>query len=457
MASSKQRKPTDHVIEHARSGDSRCQACRRPIAEGELRFAEAYVSSDGAGARALRNARTPRARSYDMDDDDYRRDSYGGVDADVWQRFYHLSCAAEHKSSMFKRSLVASTLVIPEREELLAAMEKVVVPRDDAERDPATRDDYARFAARLREGFDDELALVFGDWLQSVGDPRGELIAVQFALETAIGARKEELLAREKTLLVHNPQLAFAHAMSWHRGFVRRLIIHEPSQLRDALAHPSLQQLAELRVVYPATAAELELPRTLRVLELDAPGIDVAALVATVPELEHLVLVGHAGLGISHPHLSILALGTGFAGRLAELDPKRLPALAELRLEIAGETDRTLAELARSPIVGALRRLVLTGEPTTLAPLVEAACRFDQIDLRHTPIAGRGHEVADHELDPPIPEPPPSKEWLVRHTRRPEWGIGRVIDETDAGLSIEFEHAGAKVVRNVELLIDVSR
>lgn len=29
------------------------------------------------------------------------------------------------------------------------------------------------------------------------------------------------------------------------------------------------------------------------------------------------------------------------------------------------------------------------------------------------------------------------------------------IDETDAGRSIEFEHAGIKVVRNVELLVDL--
>jgi hypothetical protein len=46
--------------------------------------------------------------------------------------------------------------------------------------------------------------------------------------------------------------------------------------------------------------------------------------------------------------------------------------------------------------------------------------------------------------------------WLVRHTRKPEWGTGRVVEETDGGLEVEFEHGGTKLVRNVELLEDVS-
>ncbi|MBA3503426.1 MAG: DUF3553 domain-containing protein [Deltaproteobacteria bacterium] len=45
--------------------------------------------------------------------------------------------------------------------------------------------------------------------------------------------------------------------------------------------------------------------------------------------------------------------------------------------------------------------------------------------------------------------------WLVRHTRRPEWGIGRVIAEGDDGIDVEFETAGRKLVRNVELLEEV--
>ena len=48
------------------------------------------------------------------------------------------------------------------------------------------------------------------------------------------------------------------------------------------------------------------------------------------------------------------------------------------------------------------------------------------------------------------------KEWRVRHTRRPEWGIGTVVEEGAAGLEVEFAKAGRKQVRNVELLEDVN-
>ena len=44
----------------------------------------------------------------------------------------------------------------------------------------------------------------------------------------------------------------------------------------------------------------------------------------------------------------------------------------------------------------------------------------------------------------------------MRHTRRPEWGIGTVVEEGAAGLEVEFAKAGRKQVRNVELLEDVN-
>jgi len=59
--------------------------------------------------------------------------------------------------------------------------------------------------------------------------------------------------------------------------------------------------------------------------------------------------------------------------------------------------------------------------------------------------------------DPPPPPAAPAKkiEWLVRHSRKPEWGIGRVVEETEGGLQVDFEHGGSKLVRNVELLEEV--
>src|SRR6476619_4274739 len=85
-------------------------------------------------------------------------------------------------------------------------------------------------------GEDDEQAmLVYGDWLQSKGDPRGALMSVQHALETAEGERRGILLSREKELLEsHRHALLRQFAdynrypeqplltLRWRRGFVDR-------------------------------------------------------------------------------------------------------------------------------------------------------------------------------------------------------------------------------------------
>jgi len=42
-----------------------------------------------------------------------------------------------------------------------------------------------------------------------------------------------------------------------------------------------------------------------------------------------------------------------------------------------------------------------------------------------------------------------------RHLRRPEWGVGTVVSESDAGLEVDFAAVGRKQVRNVELLEDL--
>ena len=64
--------------------------------------------------------------------------------------------------------------------------------------------------------------------------------------------------------------------------------------------------------------------------------------------------------------------------------------------------------------------------------------------------------VLRDDPDAPVAPPPPLAEWRVRHTRRPEWGIGTVVGEGEGGLEVEFEKAGRKQVRNVELLEDLS-
>jgi uncharacterized protein (TIGR02996 family) len=96
---------------------------------------------------------------------------------------------------------------------------------------------------------DEDAYLVYGDWLQGEGDPRGELIALQAAAmrdptDKAIAKRVTELLARHDGDLLG----ALGEDMSvvWHLGFVRSARIapdKDPSKPIDALkallAHPS--------------------------------------------------------------------------------------------------------------------------------------------------------------------------------------------------------------------------
>jgi uncharacterized protein (TIGR02996 family) len=95
---------------------------------------------------------------------------------------------------------------------------------------------------------DREQLLVYADWLQARGDPRGELIAVQDLEATTINlAQFEQARIRARTLVEEVEQLcpplpeAGVWAV-WERGFVRRLelSVDAPSPIADIMAHPSL-------------------------------------------------------------------------------------------------------------------------------------------------------------------------------------------------------------------------
>ena len=216
----------EHVIEPAREG-STCETCHRPIAEGELRFTEAFVSDDGKWARGHRSARTPRARDFEYDDD--RSRGYDSVSPDLATRFHHLACAAQHQPYKLRSALATSPLEGKVRAELEQAIERALSAVDAAEEDAATRDEYQRLVAHVRESHDDDAVIVFGDWLQSVGDPRGELVAVQHKLETATGEDRARLLELEKKLLAaHRKRFVperLELAVVWRRGFIHRLAV----------------------------------------------------------------------------------------------------------------------------------------------------------------------------------------------------------------------------------------
>jgi hypothetical protein len=293
-----------------------------------------------------------------------------------------------------------------------------VAPIDPAAADDATRDDYARFVDQLREATDDEGLVVFGDWLQTVGDPRGELVAVQLELETATGWARDRLLDTERKLLATHKQLQpdeRANTFTWRRGFVYRVNL---AGISDQLSHPSLQIVRELAF----STLPSSLPATLRTIEIECHG------------------------------------------RLPEIDAAKLPALRRLVLRATRNFDRLIESLVVTTLFAKIDELVLHGPltPDDLEPLraVRKKQRLALLDLRGTTLhhdAKVGELATTVELPaPPAPPKVVNGPWLVRHPKRPEWGIGRVIEETDQGLQVEFETAGPKLIRDADLLEDVS-
>jgi len=502
MAKKAEERPREHVIERAPSDRATCRSCERLIDDGELRLAEAYVSHEGRWARSHSYARTPRpSAGYDSGDDRGHR-SYDSVNPELWQRYHHLACAARREPYKLRSALAATTLEIPNRAELEAAIERALSGTDAAQENPATRDEYERFAAALDGPDGDEVALVFADWLQGVGDPRGELINVQHALETATGDERARLAESEKRILsTHKKRLlvdGFVATLVWRRGFVRRLQLNERSLSSSALprvaTHPSFRLVTELaaEAQYSLNGLAAQLPKplpvTLRTLELRCGSIGpVDALLADqAPRLEHLAIHGAASLdALRHPSLRSLKLGAADASegqwatatsgpttlttRLAALDARHLPSLRRVTLRVARGLPAAVAALAdNGPLLAQLDELVLAGDLGSrgVERLVGAAHRFRLIDvagctLDRADVAALS-TIADSVVtaEPAVPAAPaapkPVGDWLVRHTRKPEWGVGRVVEELDeGGLEVEFEVAGRKTVRNVELLEDV--
>jgi uncharacterized protein (TIGR02996 family) len=234
--------PRSHRIQRAPEHQP-CATCGGAIVQDELALAEAYVATDGKWARSHRYARTPKPRDSSFGSDDDYRSNFDNVNADLATRLHHLACGAEHQPYKLRSALKTSADPIPDREALEQAIDDTLTPRDACERDPETRAEYLRFIDQLRASRDEADFLVFGDWLQSHGDARGELIAVQHALETAVNEDRARLLDLEKKLLPRfTPQEL--GTLRWRRGFVRRVVKpirpFEPS----IVDHPSLRFLS---------------------------------------------------------------------------------------------------------------------------------------------------------------------------------------------------------------------
>ncbi len=226
--------------------------------------------------------------------------------------------------------------------------------------------------AILADPDDVQSYLVYGDWLQSQGHPRGELVAVHNALRAAPGL--PDLVKAAGALLKKHERFLLGPlaphqktydgndrpAFGWHLGFIRSARLayssfsHEDGEVdlgeitRSLLDHPSGQFLRDLvfglnnddgdtdysEVVAALCEAPRPSIRSLFLADFEYPDEnemswnpvgDVSAVFGALQNLERLVLQGSEidlGAAIDAPELKHLELHTG------GLDQKVVQAIA---------------------------------------------------------------------------------------------------------------------------------
>ena len=207
----------------------------------------------------------------------------------------------------------------------------------------------------------EEPYLVYGDWLQERGHPRGELVAIDRELALDPWGEQGVRLRRRRVELLEGggaellgplaaPEREGELELDWHLGFVRRasLALDRPDEdalldaLDEILAHPSLRFLRALEIgplrvdgegapwaPIVERLAERPWPALQRLsLGLHHDGAwpalpDPAPLLARAPALGELALAGRLddGVTIAHPGLRSLEL------HLLGIAPSHLAAL----------------------------------------------------------------------------------------------------------------------------------
>jgi uncharacterized protein (TIGR02996 family) len=215
-------------------------------------------------------------------------------------------------------------------------------------------------AAIYADPDDDALRMVFADWLQERGDPRGELIALQLGPATPASLKKTASLLKQ-------------HGVAW-AGRLHRFLAKEGRLFeRGFLARGTLALEGRPKKL----PAGLDLPEwaTVHTLSLDW----------------HVNRDGHAGPILALPSMQALrGIGACLESVVAAL-PER-PRLEELEIELfpmRDETDEILADrrrIAEGKMFPALRRLGIDGEVDRAKLLLggKLGKRLEQVTLFNT-------------------------------------------------------------------------
>ena len=267
----------------------------------------------------------------------------------------------------------------------------------------------AQLERMIEEDLDDvERALVYGDWLSSQGDPRGEVIAAQCAAEglprSSRQAKLAEALLDEHRAALLGP-LSRLHgagprrAFRWRSGFIERARLDRRSArptlsdlVRSFLQLPSARFVRHLtlgsaghgsdRPGYGPTFEVLRelAPRTLRSLHVAEPATDVGDVGGLFEQplaLRRLTLSGRRlwlGRG-APPSLTELTIRFDDYGSVEGTLRGELsfPQVRRLHLDLSSVSDEVLRELRREQLPALEELSVVTGEaPQALKwPLLE--------------------------------------------------------------------------------------
>jgi uncharacterized protein (TIGR02996 family) len=283
--------------------------------------------------------------------------------------------------------------------------------RVEIEPSVATADDFAQLEssarepvleAALRERPDDVAAhLVYGDWLQARGDPRGELVALQVELARAEGPAKLALEQQDREFRRRHAQHLFGplHAVAdelvrrWSLGFADAVSLglreHDGGTvpmrlLAQVLGLPIAARMTSLSLAIPAlrrrdvdrVLCRSEVVGCLRTLELrnysfPLPGEQkspsLASLWPHLRKLETLIVYGYRPplRELSVPTLSHLVLRMSDAHySLGQHLPQSPIAVSRLTFEFT----------SRWPITSDMWNMLSWGAPRVRADVLALAC-----------------------------------------------------------------------------------
>jgi len=281
----------------------------------------------------------------------------------------HVGCAIDTDPALARRAFADVRDGLPFDPALLAGW----LAAATSAREPTTE----ALLARLAESPDDHAAYaVLADHLHALGDPRGELIALELAIAGGAPAHAldDRRRALQRELGMPGAESGGPVTATWGIGYYRRVAVSSDTALAPIWRHPDMRLLRELQVYFGNryTDAQVDrvvrnLPRTIRVVDLRRPRpLSLAVtLAAALPRLEVLAVRGPFDIaGLAHPRLRCVELadqtvGADLADAMAALAPAALPRLDTVVARTNGSLDRACMELADRGVVAQLVSLEL--------------------------------------------------------------------------------------------------